>query len=227
MISAVIVAAGAGKRMGADKLWLPLAGKPVAAHAIAAYERHPRVTEIILVVRPDTRAAFEELARTEAWTKIARFVDGGAERQDSVANGLRAVHPGAVLVAIHDAARPLVTAALIDAVADAALAHGAAVCGAPVTDTVKEVDAAGTVVRTPPRERLMAVQTPQIFRRALIIEAYRALAGSGEILTDDTAVAARAGHPVRVIACADPNPKITRPGDIEAAERLLAATSPG
>lgn len=224
-ISAVVVAAGSSRRMGTDKLWLPLLGHPVIAHCLRAFQGCQEVAEIIVVTREEARPRVEALAAKEGISKLAAVVPGGAERQDSVWLGLRAGDPACDLALIHDAARPMVTAEIVRRVAVAAMEHGAAVCGTPVTDTIKEIDSQHWVVRTPPRSALVAVQTPQIFRRALIVDAYRRWMEGGTLATDDTAVAEYCGHRVKIVPCPEPNLKVTHPGDIEIIE-TLARTLP-
>src|ERR1700761_4478679 len=140
MTSAIIVAAGRGTRMGAnvDKLWLEVAGRPVIAHTWQKFNDVPEVTEIILVVREGMQSHFSELAAQFKFQKPFRLVAGGAERQDSVWNGLEAVSPGTEIVAIQDAARPCTSAQLIAATIAAARETGAAVAAVPVTDTLNE-----------------------------------------------------------------------------------------
>src|SRR5271156_3991609 len=113
MVSAVIVAAGSSRRMGFDKLFAPLAGEPVIAHSVAAFERTPEIAEIILVVRPEQREEMGEMVAGENWKKVKHIVEGGAERHLSVWNGLQAVNGRAAHVAIHDGARPLTTPQVI------------------------------------------------------------------------------------------------------------------
>lgn len=225
-ISAVIVAAGSSRRMGADKLWLPLLGHPVIAHCLRAFERCVEVMEITVVAREDTHSRLRSLAVQEGISKLARVIPGGQERQDSVWRGLQATDPRCDLAMIHDGARPMVTADIVRRVACAAMEFGAAVCGAPVTDTIKEIDGNQWVVRTPPRGALMAVQTPQIFHRTLIVESYRRWMETGALATDDTAVAEHFGYRVKVVPCPEPNLKVTRPGDIEIIETLSKEISP-
>lgn len=222
-IAAVVVAAGSSRRMGVDKLWLPLAGRPVVAHCLRVLDAADDVAEIVLVVREEERARFAQLARDEGLSKLRAIVAGGAERQDSVSRGLDATGAACDLALIHDAARPMVTHAIIRGVAGAAIEHGAAVCGSAVVDTIKEVDGEQWVVRTPPRSSLMAVQTPQVFRRELILDCYRRWIVGGSVATDDTAVVEHFGHRVKVVPFTDPNPKVTHPGDIEFIEMLMRA----
>lgn len=219
-ISAVVVAAGSSRRMGTDQLWLPLLGRPVIAHCLRALQACEEVAEIVVVTREEIGPRVVALAEQEGISKLTKIVPGGAERQDSVWLGLQASDPSCDLALIHDTARPMVTGGIVRRVASAALEHGAAVCGAPVTDTIKEIDAEQWVLRTPPRSSLMAVQTPQVFRRDLIVDCYRRWLQRGTLATDDRAVAECYGNRVRVVACPEPNIKVTQPGDIEIIETL-------
>lgn len=225
MTSAIIVAAGRGTRMGAnvDKLWLELAGRPVVAHTWARFDKSPDVDEIILVVREDMRRHFAELAETCKFLKPHRFVVGGAERQDSVWNGLEALSPDSKIVAIQDAARPCTSKALIAATIQAARETGAAVAAQPVTDTIKESGDGQTISRTVDRSKLWAVQTPQTFRVEVIRHAISAARAKNLILTDDTAACELINQPVRLVNGGAPNPKVTTPADLPFVESLLRA----
>jgi 2-C-methyl-D-erythritol 4-phosphate cytidylyltransferase len=221
MISAVVVAAGKSRRMGADKLSLLLCGKPVFLYSLEALQAHDEVSEIILVSRLENQSLLQEKAQTAGVTKIRHWVEGGEERQHSVWQGLQKVDAQSELVLIHDAARPFLSPTLIDEVAQAARAMGAAVCGSKVVDTIKEVDEKQQVVKTLKRESLLAVQTPQIFQRSIIQEAYKSLMQTQEMLTDDTAVVERLGKPVQVVLFSGINLKITTPEDLVLAEAFL------
>jgi CTP:molybdopterin cytidylyltransferase MocA len=148
-------------------------------------------------------------------------VPGGAQRQDSVQAGLQAVSDSSEYVLVHDAARPFVTKELVDVVLAAAKLSGAAVCGAPCSDSLKEVGEDGLVVRTVDRSGLWTVQTPQIFRASLLRDAYRAALRTGGMFTDDTAVIENMGHPVRIVLYNGINLKITTPADWSLAEAFL------
>jgi 2-C-methyl-D-erythritol 4-phosphate cytidylyltransferase len=223
MISAVIVAAGKGTRMGAnvDKLWLPVAGRPVIAHAWQRFDEAPCIDEIIVVVRDGMAADFASLAGEYAFTKPFRIVIGGAERQDSVWNGLAALSPATEIVAIQDAARPCTHAQLIAATIAAARQTGAAVAAQPVADTLKETDDGQTIARTVDRSRLWSVQTPQTFRVEVIRRAIAAARAQNLKLTDDTAACELIGQPVQLVKSAGPNPKVTVPADLPFIESLL------
>jgi 2-C-methyl-D-erythritol 4-phosphate cytidylyltransferase len=224
MTTAVIVAAGRGTRMGpdVDKLFLEVAGRPVVAHTWARFDAAPAVDEVVLVVRGGQEEAFAALADELGVRKPWRLAPGGAERQDSVWNGLAAAAPGTEIAAIHDGARPCTAHALIAATVAAARAHGAAVAAQRVTDTLKEAGDDGFILRTVDRARLWSVQTPQAFRLEVLRRALTAVRERGRHVTDDTAACELIGQPVRLVECAAPNPKITVPADLPYLAWLLA-----
>jgi 2-C-methyl-D-erythritol 4-phosphate cytidylyltransferase len=223
MVSAIIVAAGKGTRMGPniDKLFLEVAGRPVVAHTWQRFVQANDVDEIVLVVRDGMQSAFQELADQYNLKKPFRLVIGGAERQDSVWNGLQALAPAAEIVAIQDAARPCTTTALITATIAAARETGAAVAAQPVTDTIKESADGKLISRHLDRSRLWAVQTPQTFRVDVIRRALAAVRGQRLQVTDDTAACELIGQPVRLVPAPAPNPKVTVPADLPYLEILL------
>jgi len=223
MTSAIIVAAGRGTRMGPgmDKLFLEIAGRPVIAHTWARFDTLASVDEIILVVRDGMQESFAEMARQFAFQKPFRLAVGGKERQDSVWNGLKALSPGAEIVAIQDGARPCATHALIQATIDAAREFGAAVAAQPVSDTIKASQDGLTISQHLERSRLWAVQTPQTFRVGIIRRALEMVREKGMQVTDDTAACALIGQPVRLVSGADANPKVTVPADVPCVEFLL------
>jgi 2-C-methyl-D-erythritol 4-phosphate cytidylyltransferase len=221
MNAAILVAAGKGVRMGADKLWLEIGGRPVIAHTWKNFNEAKRVDEIILVVREGMQNNFAELAARFHFQKPFRIVIGGAERQDSVWNGLEALSPQSEIVAIQDAARPCTTESLIAATIDAARETGAAVAAQAVTDTIKESGDGKTIARTLDRARLWSVQTPQTFRVGIIRRAISVARRKGLVFTDDTAACELIGQPVRLVAGATPNPKVTVPGDLPFIEAML------
>ncbi len=226
MTAAIIVAAGKGTRMGAnvDKLWFEVAGRPVIAHAWKQFNDAPSIDEIILVVRDGMQEHFSELAKKFNFQKSFRLVVGGAERQDSVWNGLEAISPQTEIVAVQDAARPCTTAKLIAATIQAAQETGAAVAAQPVTDTLKETADGLVISRTMDRSKLWAVQTPQTFRIEIIRRAISTARARNLVLTDDTAACELIGQPVRLVNSASPNPKVTVPADLPFIESLLRTT---
>jgi 2-C-methyl-D-erythritol 4-phosphate cytidylyltransferase len=223
MTSALLVAAGKGTRMGAnvDKLWLEAAGRPVVVHTWKKFNDAKCIDEIILVVRDGMSSEFSKLATQFKFSKTFRIVVGGAERQDSVWNGLAALSPKTEIVAIQDAARPCTSEELIAATIQAARETGAAVAAQPVTDTIKESADGEIISRTLDRAKLWSVQTPQTFRVEVIRRAISAARERKMILTDDTAACELIGQPVRLVKSHSPNPKVTVPGDLPFIETLL------
>ena len=206
-VTAILVAAGSSTRMGFDKLAHVYGGASVLAHSAAAFARDPAVDELVLVAGKNKALAAEVLKQTAL---PARLVDGGATRADSVRRGLAAA--GGEYVAIHDAARPFVSQAVITRTLEKALETGAAAPAVPVKDTVK-IARGGFVQATPRRDALYAVQTPQCFCTALYRRAL-ALAGDGLDVTDDCSVLERAGLPVALTEGDYANIKITTPEDL-------------
>jgi 2-C-methyl-D-erythritol 4-phosphate cytidylyltransferase len=223
MISAIIVAAGKGTRMGpqVDKLFLELNGWPIVAHTWRRFDEAGCIGEILLVVRDGMQAAFAALAEQYRFKKRFRLVVGGKERQDSVWNGLEALSPDAEIAVIQDAARPCTSHALIEATVAAAREIGAAVAAQHVTDTVKESRDGILIERTLDRSRLWTVQTPQTFRVDIIRRALSSVREKGLLVTDDTAACELIGQPIQLVLSTEPNPKVTRPEDLPCIEALL------
>jgi len=223
MVSAVIVAAGSSRRMGFDKLFAPLRGRPVIAYSIDAFEQTPEIGEIILVTRAEQKARLEGLIAAEGWKKITRVLEGGAERHLSVWRGLQAVDRRANFVAIHDGARPLTTPAVIRQCLELARRTKAACVAAPVPDTVKRASEAGVVVESVERAGLWAMQTPQIFSTPLILQAYAAVIDAGEVVTDEVSAVQRMGRNIALLRNEEWNFKVTVPRDLELAEHVLSS----
>jgi 2-C-methyl-D-erythritol 4-phosphate cytidylyltransferase len=221
MNAAILVAAGKGVRMGTDKLWLEIAGRPVIAHTWKKFNDAKCIAEIILVVRDGMQKNFAELAAKFNFQKSFRIVIGGVERQDSVWNGLEALSPKTEIVAIQDAARPCTTEELIAATIEAARETGAAVAAQAVTDTLKESADGKIISRTLDRAKIWSVQTPQTFRVEIIRRAIAAAREKNLIFTDDTAACELIGQPVRLVQSMTPNPKVTVSGDLPFIETLL------
>jgi 2-C-methyl-D-erythritol 4-phosphate cytidylyltransferase len=219
MLSAIIVAAGSSERMGFDKLVAPLGGKPVIAHTVDAFERAACVDEIILVGRNDNLSELQKIVSQQ--TKVRQVVAGGALRQDSVRVGLEHVDPAADFVAVHDAARPLITPEKITRVFEAARIHGAAALAEPITDTLKRVDADLFVRQSVDRDRLYAMQTPQVFARQLLLEAYDAVTAKNISVTDEVSAVEHLGRKVVLVPNQDFNFKITYPRDFLLAEFVI------
>ncbi|OYD85161.1 bifunctional 2-C-methyl-D-erythritol 4-phosphate cytidylyltransferase/2-C-methyl-D-erythritol 2,4-cyclodiphosphate synthase (plasmid) [Azospirillum brasilense] len=219
---ALIVAAGTGQRFGAErpKQYLDLAGQPVLRRTVEAFLRHPKVSAVRVVINPAFRDLYDAAV---AGLDLPEPVAGGASRQDSVRNGLEALAESAPdLVLIHDAARPLIDSDTIDAVIAVLAAHPAALAAVPVADTLKRGNGGpdgGLVAGTVDRSGLWRAQTPQGFRFPDILAAHRDAAGLE--LTDDAAVAERAGLPVALVPAREENFKVTTPDDLTRATRAL------
>ncbi|MGJ4855974.1 bifunctional 2-C-methyl-D-erythritol 4-phosphate cytidylyltransferase/2-C-methyl-D-erythritol 2,4-cyclodiphosphate synthase [Labrys sp. KB_33_2] len=220
-VAALIVAAGRGSRVGGavPKQYRLLGGRTVLARTLALFEQHPAIDSIVTVIGAGDEAFFT--ASSAGISKQAGWVLGGSTRQASCLAGLKALigdRPDIVL--LHDAARPFASPALIDRAIEAARAHGAAVPGLAVTDTIKQIDLDGRVKATPERSLLRAVQTPQAFGFDLILSSHLAAAEAGiETLTDDGAVAEWAGHPLHIFEGEATNMKLTTESDFQRAER--------
>ena len=204
-----------------DKLFLPVAGRPVVAHTWLRFDSVAEIGEIILVVRDGMQSAFKEMATELGPKKPWRAVIGGKERQDSVWNGLQALAKETEVVAIQDGARPCTSEALIRETLDWARQTGAAVAAQRVTDTIKESEDGKVIARNVDRSKLWSVQTPQAFRVNVIKRAIEAARERGLHLTDDTAACELIGQAVRLVEGKEPNPKVTLPADIPYIEMLL------
>lgn len=221
-VGVVVVAAGRGTRMGGqDKLLAPLAGRPVLSYCLRTFARHPAVTALVVVAAAERLATIRAVAEAELGPRLTAVVAGGARRQDSVRAGVGALPPGD-LIAVHDGARPFVTAAIIDRGVAALAGVGAALAVAPVVDTIKRVDGDGLVRETPPRAELRAAQTPQFFRAATLRAAHAAADWRLEY-TDEAMMVEALGEPVGTFAGEPTNLKVTTPADLVLAEALLRA----
>jgi 2-C-methyl-D-erythritol 4-phosphate cytidylyltransferase/2-C-methyl-D-erythritol 2,4-cyclodiphosphate synthase len=225
--AAVIVAAGRGARAqrGSEvpKQYLPLAGEPVLAHSLRVLAAHPQIDVTLVVISPDDAKLYEGAAAPFAG-RLLRPVSGGATRQASVLAGLEALgtrSPERVL--IHDAARPFLDADLVGALIAALDTSPGAIAAEPVSDTLKQAAADGTIARTVDRAGLWRAQTPQAFRYDAILDAHRRAAAAGRSdFTDDAGLAEWAGLAVKLVASSPRNMKLTTAADIDLAERLLA-----
>jgi 2-C-methyl-D-erythritol 4-phosphate cytidylyltransferase/2-C-methyl-D-erythritol 2,4-cyclodiphosphate synthase len=221
-VAAIVVAAGRGERLGAGvpKQLVEIGGRTILQRSVDAFVSHPRIARVVVVLPADLVA--RPPLRPSPPFPAPLIVAGGPRRQDSVANGVAALDGSDDVVVIHDAARPFVTAAVIDRTIDAAAAHGAAIAAVPARDTVKEAAPDGSVARTLPRERIFLAQTPQAFRRDVLQQAL-ALGQAGVEATDEAALAELAGHPVRLVEGASANLKVTTPDDLAFGRGLVMA----
>jgi len=221
MLSAIIVAGGSSQRMGFDKLFVTIADEPVIVHAIRAFEGAKSVSEIIIVTREQRHDELQKIASGAGFKKIRAIVPGGERRQDSVRAGLDRIDRDAKYVAVHDAARPLITRAQIELTVEQCRVHGAATLAQPVNDTLKRVDADLLVVGSVDRHQLYAMQTPQIFERKLIEDAYRRVYAENILVTDEVSAVERLGQKIALVLNDDFNFKITYPHDLPVADFIL------
>ncbi len=222
-LAAIIVGGGRSSRMqGSDKLYASIGGRPVIAATVEVFESAAVVDTIVLVVAADRVAHCRKLVHERGWSKVKTVCTGGASRSHSVANGLHALQETpAAYVAVHDAARPLVTSELIARGLSAAQQHGAAVPGILCADTIRRVDEQDQSRETLPRNALRAVQTPQVFARDLLERAYAEQEANLGSFTDDAAVVESMGAPVHVVPGDYGNMKITTPTDLAFAKWLV------
>ncbi len=221
-VEVVLLAAGSGKRMQADvnKVFLPLAGIPVFCRSVMAFQG--LCDALVLVVkREEEQQAKELLAAHGLLDVVTAFAYGGLERQDSVSNSLNCLSEGESILLVHDAARPLVTPAVIKGVIASVRDHGTGVASVPVKDTIKQVDGGDRAVHTPDRTYLRAVQTPQGFYKSILTKAHAQAKEAGYIATDDAALVEAMSMPVQLTQGSYDNLKITTPEDIAIAEAIL------
>lgn len=225
-LSAVILAAGSGTRLGGEvpKQHLTLAGLPVVVHTLLAFEACPDVGEIVVVCRAGEEKLYDRMAKENAITKYCCAAVGGETRGDSSIRGFAAVSTDADYVAFHDAARCLVTPEIISKVfAEAVSCRTCAIAAMPISDTVKETDALGRVKQTLDRSHLMAAATPQIFRSSVFRAVAYTACKDGISATDDAALAEHYGFEVRTVVCPRDNGKLTYPEDLPVFETVLRA----
>lgn len=223
-ICVIIVAAGKGKRMGRDynKQYIPLVDKPIIAHTIGVFEKTDLIDEIILVVgKGEIGSVKRDIIYKYNFNKVVKIVEGGAERQDSVYNGLKAVNVNCDIVLVHDGARPFITSNIIKKSIETARDAGACAVAVRVKDTIKIVNENMEVDYTPNRDTLWAVQTPQAFRYGLLLEAYEKLRADNIKITDDAMLMEKLDHTVRIIEGSYENIKITTPEDLILGEGIF------
>jgi 2-C-methyl-D-erythritol 4-phosphate cytidylyltransferase len=217
-VGVIVVAAGAGRRMGsADKIFIPLSGKPLLAHTLDAFQSCSAIDNIILVLPEGRLDEGRRLIKDYSLSKVKDVCPGGERRQDSVKAGLQRL-TGCQWVMIHDGARPCVRQNTIEDALKAARDSGAAIPAVPVSDTIKVVSADQFVQKTLLRDRLWTVQTPQVFRFDIISEAHSKAKGG---VTDDASLVERLGYKVKIFPGSPANIKVTTPDDIAIAEAIM------
>ncbi len=208
---------------GAKKNYLPLLNKPVITYTLQAFEASPLVRSIVVVVCPGDEESFrQDIVLRHGITKVSKIIAGGAERQSSVANALRAIEGYGNVIAVHDGARPLVTPEIIERTIREAARFGAAICAVRPKDTIK-TGRDNIVTGTIDRAGLWSVQTPQAFRASILFEAFRKADEDGFSATDESALVERLGIEVRVVEGSYENIKITTKEDLNIAECILRA----
>ncbi len=224
MVCVIFPAAGAGKRMGVgkNKVFLELSGISILLRSLQKFSIVPAVGQLIVVAAKGEVNIVEQLLQKVQGLKPCCIVEGGTERQYSIANGLAHLDTDADIVLVHDAARPLVSSSTIEGVICMAREKGAAVAAVRAKNTIKVVAEDGSVEATPPRIGLWEVQTPQGFRREVLEFAYEKAAADGFLGTDDASLVERLGERVFIVESDYSNLKITTPEDLWIAEALLA-----
>ncbi len=222
--AAILVAAGNATRMGCNKQLATLQGIPVIARSMIAFQQCDTIRDIVLVTRQEDMGDIQKLAEEYRITKLTAIVEGGADRQSSVENGLQAIADDVLYIAIHDGARPLVTPELISKVVDDAKDKGAATLAVPVKNTIKQAEN-GIITNTPSRDTLFAVQTPQAFDISVYKQALALAKQHNVAVTDDCSICEYAGYPVYITHSDYRNIKITTPEDLAVAETFLREES--
>ena len=209
-----------------SKQFLPLGGKEILAHTVEKFEQALAVRDIILVTGADSLEDVQAMVQEYGWKKVISVVAGGKERQDSVYHGLKQLREDTEIVLIHDGVRPFVTEKIIEDSITVAMEMGGCVAGVPAKDTIKVCDGKNIAVATPDRSTLWQIQTPQTFRKELILQAYEAAAQECVIGTDDASLAEHCGYPVKVIMGSYRNIKITTKEDLLIGEAFLKEETP-
>lgn len=219
----VIVAAGRGSRMkmAVSKQYLLLQNKPILLHTIEVFQTIEEVDEMVITVSSEDVRTVQNWVEKYTLTKVKAVVAGGSERQISVHKGLICLSDDIEWVMVHDGVRPFVTEEAVIELLDKTKLKGAAVLAVPVKETIKSVGVEGIIESTPDRSKLWSIQTPQAFRRVILLEAHKAAADEGYLGTDDSMLVERRGVPVYVVEGEYNNIKITTPDDLSRAESIL------
>lgn len=220
MTSAIIVAAGSSRRMGFNKLLAPLAGEPVLRRTLGVFQVCDAIDEIIVVTSDALRPEINSW-RSTGLGKITQIITGGAERHLSVHAGLQALNSACQIVAVHDGARPLISVAQITRCVEAAATKAAVACARPMTETLKRCDTTGRIIDSIDRANAWIMETPQVFQRTLLVQAYDAVLRDALHVTDEVSAVQHLGASVHVVENFELNPKITFPADILLAQRFV------
>jgi 2-C-methyl-D-erythritol 4-phosphate cytidylyltransferase/2-C-methyl-D-erythritol 2,4-cyclodiphosphate synthase len=223
-IAAVIAAGGTGSRIGAElpKQFLHVGGRPILVRTIQSILALEGVVQVIIALPDEHIPLAEAMLACWSWTVPITCTAGGPTRQESVRRGVLLTPPDVDILLVHDAVRPFCDREMLERIVKAARRTGSAIPGLPATETIQRVSRRGRVLKTPPREELYAIQTPQCFHAAILRSALERAAREGFEGTDESSVVLWAGHPVTVVAGSPENIKITRPLDLEIAQSLFA-----
>ena len=223
MVTAIFPAAGASRRMGTgkNKIFMELLGESVLIRTLKTFSKSARVNFLIVVTGAGEVETVKELLDATPNLKPYVVTAGGSERQYSIANGLKLLPPETEIILVHDAARPLINLETIEKVIDAAENFGGAIAAVPEKNTIKIIDSEGFVKSTPPRADLVAVQTPQGFKKEILLRAYEQAAVDNFLGTDDASLVERIGGKIKIVTSSYKNIKITTPEDIQIAETFL------
>jgi 2-C-methyl-D-erythritol 4-phosphate cytidylyltransferase len=227
-VGAIIAAAGFGRRMKTDrpKQLLVLNGTPILVHTIRKFDSCSAIHYIVVTAPRESVDEIRDLVQAAGFKKSVSVIEGGERRQDSVAMGLQHLQPGTDIVAVHDGVRPFVSVNDIENVVRQAAQTGAAILGVPIVDTVKQAERE-FVESTLTREHLILAQTPQVFRTAILIQAFERAAKDEYYGTDESSLVERLGHAVVIVRGSERNIKITRPSDLTLARAFLAEETAG
>ena len=223
MVTVIFPAAGLSRRMkiNTNKNFLELGGESVLLRTLKTFSKSARVKNLIVVVAENEIAEVEKILSAEKNLKPYKIVVGGSERQYSIANGLKFLPEDTEIILVHDAARPLISQTVIENVIDAAEKFGGAIAAVPAKNTIKFVDAENFVKSTPPRSELVEVQTPQGFKKDILLRAYKKAEEENFLGTDDASLVERLGEKIKIVASDYKNIKITTPEDLKIAEAIL------
>ena len=232
MVTVIFPAAGLSRRMKnslgnvTNKNFLEIGGESVLLRTLKTFSKSARITNFIVVVAKDEIEDAEKILSSEKNLKSWQIVEGGSERQFSIANGLKFIPQNTEIILVHDAARPLVTLQTVEKVIDAAEKFGGAIAAVSAKNTIKFIDAENFVKNTPPRSELVEVQTPQGFRKEILLRAYKKAEEENFLGTDDASLVERLGEKIKIVESDYKNIKITTPEDIKIAESFLQKKIP-
>lgn len=224
LVYVIVPAAGIGSRFvpGSNKPFHTIGGRPMLYWVLRAFDQHPLVSEVIPAVKQQDMRAVLAMAKSYGLNKVTRAAIGGKERQDSVHNALKLIKSERkAIVMVHDAARPFISAEIINRVIDGLAGNDGCIAAVPAKDTIKQTNKAGIVARTPDRSTLWQVQTPQAFALSTLKRAYKEAMGEKFYSTDDSALVERMGAKVKVVMGSYDNIKLTTPEDITIAEEIM------